>query len=104
VSVVLLANRFGVPDCPHAGGVGLCEYHQHIAAFDHVALGGDLETRLIEFADHLHEHFVDPVVVEGGRYRLPSAPGTSAEMEPESIATYTYPWSDDLPPVPEYRE
>lgn len=104
VAVVLLAKRFGVPVCPHAGGVGLCEYHQHIAAFDHVCLGGDLETRLIEFADHLHEHFVDPVVVSHGRYKLPGAPGTSAEMRRESLETYRFPWAGgEAPPVPEFR-
>ena len=105
IVVTLLARRFGVPVCPHAGGVGLCEYHQHIAAFDHICLGGDLETRLIEFADHLHEHFVDPVRIERGRYRLPSRPGTSAEMKRESLETYRFPWpGDEVPPVPEFRE
>jgi L-fuconate dehydratase len=104
VVVALLAKKFGVPVCPHAGGVGLCEYHQHIAAFDHVSLGGDLESRLIEFADHLHEHFVDPVVIERGRYRLPHAPGTSAQMKGASLATYRFPWPGaEAPPVPEYR-
>ena len=105
IVVTLLARRFGVPVCPHAGGVGLCEYHQHIAAFDHICLGGDLETRLIEFADHIHEHFVDPVRIERGRYRLPSRPGTSAEMKRESLETYRFPWpGDEVPPVPEFRE
>jgi L-fuconate dehydratase len=104
IVVTLLAKRFGVPVCPHAGGVGLCEYHQHIAALDHVCLGGDRQTRLIEFADHLHEHFVDPAVIERGRYRLPRAPGCSAEMRPESLRTYTYPWADGrIPPVPEFK-
>ena len=105
IVVTLLAKRYGVPVCPHAGGVGLCEYHQHLAAFDHVCLGGDLETRLIEFADHLHEHFVDPAVIDRGRYRLPTAPGTSGEMKAESIETYRFPWrGGETPPVPEFRE
>src|SRR6188472_1122313 len=75
VAVLLLAARFGVPVCPHAGGVGLCELVQHLAAFDYVVLGGDLEGRVIEYVDHLHEHFVDPVVVERARYRPPEVPG-----------------------------
>jgi L-fuconate dehydratase len=105
IVVTLLAKRFGVPVCPHAGGVGLCEYHQHIAAFDHICLGGDLETRLIEFADHLHEHFVDPVVVDGGRYRLSTSSGTSAEMKATSLEAYRFPWpGDEVPAVPEFRE
>ncbi|MGH7858921.1 MAG: fuconate dehydratase, partial [Candidatus Binatia bacterium] len=81
-------------------------YHQHIGAFDHIALGADipLEARLIEFADHLHEHFVDPAVIERGRYRLPSAPGTSAEMKATSLRTYGFPWAGgETPPVPEFR-
>ena len=105
IVVTLLAKRFGVPVCPHAGGVGLCEYHQHLAAFDHVCLGGDLEVRLIEFADHLHEHFVDPARIHRGRYLLPRAPGTSGEMKAGSIETYAFPWRGaEVPPVPEFRE
>lgn len=105
IVVTLLAKHFGIPVCPHAGGVGLCEYHQHLAAFDHVCLGGDLDTRLIEFADHLHEHFVDPVVVEGGRYRVPTRAGTSGEMTKPALETYGYPWrGGEIPPVPEFRE
>ena len=106
VAVCLLAKRFGIPVCPHAGGVGLCEYHQHIAAFDHVALGGDLplDARLIEYADHLHDHFVDRVRISKGRYLVPGAPGTSAEMVPSSVQTYSFPWSgDEPPPVPEFH-
>jgi L-fuconate dehydratase len=91
VAVLLLAARFGVPVCPHAGGVGLCELVQHLSAFDYVAVSGSLEGRMIEYVDHLHEHFLDPVVVERGRYRLPSRPGYSAEMRAESLARYRYP-------------
>jgi L-fuconate dehydratase len=91
VAVLLLAARFGVPVCPHAGGVGLCELVQHLAPFDYIAVSGDLDGRMIEYVDHLHEHFLDPVVVGDGRYRLPSAPGYSAEMFAVSLARYRYP-------------
>jgi L-fuconate dehydratase len=88
VAVLLLAAKFGVPVCPHAGGVGLCELVQHLAAFDFVAVGGSLEGRVVEYVDHLHEHFVDPCVVEGGRYRAPSLPGYSSRMKGSSLARW----------------
>jgi L-fuconate dehydratase len=91
LAVLLLARQFDVPVCPHAGGVGLCELVQHYAIFDYVALTGDLEGRMVEFVDHLHEHFVDPVVVTGGRYRPPNRPGFSAEMKPASRAAFGFP-------------
>jgi len=91
LSVLLMAAKFGVPVCPHAGGVGLCEYVQHLAIFDYVAVSGSLENRVCEFVDHLHEHFVDPVRVVNGRYQAPSLPGYSAEMKPESVRDYSYP-------------
>ena len=91
VAILLLAAKFGVPVCPHAGGVGLCELVQHLAMFDYLAVSGSTQDRVIEYVDHLHEHFVDPVVVTGGRYTAPTAPGFSAEMHPDSIATYLYP-------------
>jgi L-fuconate dehydratase len=91
LAVLLLAARFGVPVCPHAGGVGLCEYVQHISIFDYICVGASLENRVCEFVDHLHEHFVHPVRVAGGRYQAPLAPGYSAQMKPESLATYAYP-------------
>jgi L-fuconate dehydratase len=91
VAILLLADRFDVPVCPHAGGVGLCEYVQHLAAFDAIAVGGAREDRIVEFADHLHEHFVDPVRVKNGRYLLPDAPGYSIEMHPESLAEFAFP-------------
>jgi L-fuconate dehydratase len=78
VAVLLLAARFGVPVCPHAGGVGLCELVVHLSAFDYIAVSGSLEERMIEYVDHLHEHFVEPVRVVGGRYLLPRAPGYAA--------------------------
>jgi L-fuconate dehydratase len=91
LAILLLAARFGVPVCPHAGGVGLCELVQHLAMFDYVAVSGSREGRVIEYVDHLHEHFTDPAVVVAGRYRAPSAPGFSARMRPESVAAHSYP-------------
>lgn len=91
LSILLLAAKFGVPVCPHAGGVGLCEYVQHLAIFDYLRVGRSLDGRMIEYVDHLHEHFTDPVTVEGGRYRLPEKPGYSVEMRPESVARYGFP-------------
>ncbi|MER7605897.1 L-fuconate dehydratase [Nocardioides sp. NPDC127503] len=91
LSVYLMARKFDVPVCPHAGGVGLCELVQHLSVFDYVAVSGTLEDRVTEFVDHLHEHFTDPCIVENGAYRLPSRPGYSAEMHPASVATYAYP-------------
>jgi len=88
---LLLAARFGVPVCPHAGGVGLCEYVQHLAAFDFLRVGTSLDGRMVEYVDHLHEHFVDPVRTRGGRYLLPTAPGYSSTMRPESIARFRFP-------------
>lgn len=88
LAMVLLAAKFGVPVCPHAGGVGLCEAVQHISMFDYVAVSGTEEGRFIEFVDHLHEHFVTPVVIRDGRYVAPTAPGAGTEMRPESIAAH----------------
>ena len=89
--VVLMAAKFGVPVCPHAGGVGLCEYVQHISLFDYICVSASLERRVLEYVDHLHEHFVDPVVIRDGRYMPPARPGYSIEMKPESIARHTFP-------------
>jgi L-fuconate dehydratase len=91
IAVYLLAAKFGVPVCPHAGGVGLCELVQHLSIFDFVAVSGSLEDRVTEFVDHLHEHFVDPCVVDRGNYILPSQPGYSAEMHQASIAAHSFP-------------
>jgi L-fuconate dehydratase len=91
LAVLLLAAKFGVPVCPHAGGVGLCEYVQHLAIVDFVAVSGSLEGRMIEFVDELHEHFLDPVVVREGRYRVPTRPGYSAEMRAETLERYAFP-------------
>jgi L-fuconate dehydratase len=91
LAILLLAAKFGVPVCPHAGGVGLCEMVQHFALFDFVALSGAQDGRVIEYVDHLHEHFVDPVVVQDGRYRAPAGPGAGARMRPESLDAYAFP-------------
>ncbi|MEV1285949.1 enolase C-terminal domain-like protein [Micromonospora sp. NPDC049679] len=91
VSVILMAAKFGVPICPHAGGVGLCEYVQHLAVFDYLRVGTSLEGRMVEYVDHLHEHFADPVRTRDGRYLLPEQPGYSATMKPQSIAEYSFP-------------
>jgi L-alanine-DL-glutamate epimerase-like enolase superfamily enzyme len=91
LAVYLLAASFGVPVCPHAGGVGLCELVQHLAVFDYVAVSGSLEGRVTEYVDHLHEHFTEPCVVRDGAYVLPSAPGYSAEMHRQSLETYQFP-------------
>ncbi|GLY02526.1 MULTISPECIES: enolase C-terminal domain-like protein [Actinoplanes] len=91
IAILLLAAKFGKPVCPHAGGVGLCEAVQHLSFFDYVAVSGSLQDRVIEYVDHLHDHFVDPVVVEGGVYRAPTRPGFSTEMRPESLKRYAFP-------------
>jgi L-fuconate dehydratase len=91
VAVLLLAAKFGVPVCPHAGGVGLCGMVQHLAMFDYVAVSGTTDGRVIEWVDHLHEHFTDPARVSRGRYLAPSCPGLSAELKPASSAAYRYP-------------
>jgi len=91
LAVLLLAAKFDVPVCPHAGGLGLCEYVQHISVIDYLCMSGSLDDRSTEFADHLHEHFVNPVCVQNGRYLVPDAPGYSAEMLPESLAALAFP-------------
>ncbi|MGW0761881.1 L-fuconate dehydratase [Streptomyces sp. NPDC002814] len=100
LAILLLAAKFGVPVCPHAGGVGLCELVQHLSMFDYVAVSGSIDDRVIEYVDHLHDHFLAPVVIRDGHYTAPTAPGFSADMRPESIARYTFPggafWAADL--------
>ena len=91
LAIILMAAKFGIPVCPHAGGVGLCEYVQHLSFFDYIAVTGSTERRVIEYVDHLHEHFVDPCVVENGRYRLPNLPGYSIEMHEASRLQYAFP-------------
>lgn len=89
IAILLLAAKFGVPVCPHAGGVGLCEAVQHLSMFDYIAVSGEVEGRMIEYVHHLHEHFVTPVVMDRGNYRAPTAAGAGTEMHAASIAEYT---------------
>ncbi|MBZ4014585.1 enolase C-terminal domain-like protein [Streptomyces purpurogeneiscleroticus] len=91
VAALLLAAAHGVPVCPHAGGVGLCELVQHLSLFDYIAVSGSMENRVIEYVDHLHEHFHDPVRIRGSRYLVPEAPGYSAEIRRATLAEYRYP-------------
>jgi len=91
IAILLLAAKFGVPVCPHAGGVGLCEMVQHLSMFDYVALSGTTEDRVIEYVDHLHEHFVDPVRVRDGHYLAPTVPGLGAQMHQASLKEFAYP-------------
>jgi L-fuconate dehydratase len=100
LAIILMAKKFGIPVCPHAGGVGLCEYVQHLSAFDFLYVSGTMQERVIEFVDHLHEHFVTPVDVRRGRYYMPETPGYSIEIKPDSLQTYAFPhgtyWSEEL--------
>ncbi|OLO10077.1 fuconate dehydratase [Chromohalobacter japonicus] len=91
ILVLLMAAKFDVPVCPHGGGVGLCEYTQHISLFDYIAVSGSLDGRILEYVDHLHEHFVDPVRIERGRYQVPEAPGYSITMHDDSLERHRYP-------------
>jgi L-fuconate dehydratase len=95
IAVLLMAAKFGIPVCPHAGGVGLCEYVQHLSLFDYIAVSGSLERRRIEFVDHLHEHFIDPVLIRNGCYMPPSQPGYSIAMKAESLKRYRFPDGDE---------
>jgi len=94
LAVLLMAAKFGIPVCPHAGGVGLCEYVQHLSIFDYICVGASLDHRILEYVDHLHEHFFDPVLMKHGRYMPPEAPGYSITMLPESLDRYEYPHGD----------
>ena len=100
LAVLLMAAKFGIPVCPHAGGVGLCEYVQHISIFDYVAVSASLEDHTIEYVDHLHEHFVHPVVIRNSHYIPPTVPGYSIEMKPEVFPVYEFPsgtaWSSHI--------
>jgi L-fuconate dehydratase len=91
LAVMLLAKRFDVPVCPHAGGVGLCEYVNHLIMIDHLAIGGRTDDRIAEYVDHLHEHFVHPCVVRDGAYTLPAAPGYSIDMRDASLERFAFP-------------
>ncbi|HEY2095611.1 MAG TPA: L-fuconate dehydratase [Pseudonocardia sp.] len=100
LAILLLAAKFGVPVCPHAGGVGLCEMVQHLSMFDYVAVSGTQRDRVIEYVDHLHEHFVDPVRIRAGRYLAPTEPGLGAQLKPHSLERYRFPdgpvWRDEV--------
>ncbi len=89
--VLLMAAKFGVPVCPHAGGVGLCEYVQHISIFDYIGVSASLENRMLEYVDHLHEHFIEPVAIKNGHYMPPEKPGYSITMHAESLTRFEFP-------------
>jgi L-fuconate dehydratase len=91
LAVYLMAAKFGIPVCPHAGGVGLCEYVQHLQMFDYIAVSASMQDRMVEYVDHLHEHFINPCIMRNGNYMVPDSPGYSITMKPESLETYTYP-------------
>lgn len=91
LSVLLMAKKFNIPVCPHAGGVGLCELVQHLIIFDYISVSGSLENRMCEYVDHLHEHFKYPVTVRNAAYIPPMDPGYSTEMKEESVLLYQFP-------------
>jgi L-fuconate dehydratase len=91
LAIILMAAKFGVPVCPHAGGVGLCEYVQHLSMFDYLGVSCTMEDRIIEYVDHLHEHFLEPVTIRRGHYLVPRAPGYSIEMVPGALEAYSFP-------------
>src|SRR4029450_7535983 len=91
LAVMLMAAKYGVPVCPHAGGVGLCEYVQHLSMFDYLAVSATMEGRVIEYVDHLHEHFEDPVVIRRGRYMPPTMPGYSGTIKPARRTLHRFP-------------
>ena len=96
LSVLLMAAKFGVPVCPHAGGVGLCEYVIHLSLIDYIAVSGSMERNVLEFVDHLHEHFLHPSAVKDGYYQTPMSPGYSVEMKAESMDRYSFPGEDGV--------
>lgn len=91
LAVLLMAAKFDVPVCPHAGGVGLCEYVQHLSMIDYIAISGTMDNRIIEYVDHLHEHFLEPVVIRNGCYMPPVQPGYSITMKNDSLTEYAFP-------------
>ncbi|MEC3908246.1 L-fuconate dehydratase [Tamlana sp. 2201CG12-4] len=100
LAVLLMAAKFKIPVCPHAGGVGLCEYVQHLSMIDYISISASLDDRIIEFVDHLHEHFLEPVVIKNGAYMPPKEPGYSIEIKEQSLNDYSFPdgkiWKDEL--------
>ena len=99
LAILLMAEKFKIPVCPHAGGVGLCEYVQHLSMIDYIAISGSKENRIIEFVDHLHEHFLDPVVIKNGAYMPPKMAGYSITMKSQSLIDYEFPigkiWTEE---------
>ena len=91
LAILLMAAKFGVPVCPHAGGVGLCEYVQHLSIFDFLGVSCTMEDRVIEYVDHLHEHFRHPVRIRRGHYMVPKDPGYSCEILPDSLRQFSFP-------------
>jgi L-fuconate dehydratase len=100
LAIILMAAKFGIPVCPHAGGVGLCEYVQHLAAFDYIWASAIRKDRVVEYVDHLHEHFITPVVIRQGHYMLPETAGYSIEIKQASLEEFAYPhgsaWTNDV--------
>tara|TARA_B110000093_G_C12965537_1_gene409444 strand:+ start:1591 stop:2910 length:1320 start_codon:yes stop_codon:yes gene_type:complete len=100
LAILLMAAKYKVPVCPHAGGVGLCEYVQHLSMIDYICVSGTMDDRIIEYVDHLHQHFFEPVVIKNGAYMPPKQPGYSITMKPESLETYSFPngevWANKL--------
>ncbi len=91
LSVLLMAAKYGVPVCPHGGGVGLCQYAQHVVLFDYIAVSASLENRVLEYVDHLHENFIEPLVIKRGHYMPPTLPGYSVTMKPETLTAFAFP-------------
>ena len=91
LAILLMAAKFGIPVCPHAGGVGLCEYVQHLAMFDFLCVSGTMEDRVIEYVDHLHEHFIEPVEIRRGHYMVPQGAGYSIEISADSLERFAFP-------------
>lgn len=100
LAILLMAAKFNIPVCPHAGGVGLCEYVQHLSMIDYIAISASKENRIIEYVDHLHEHFYDPVVIKNGAYMPPKQAGYSITMKEESVKDYSFPngkiWKQEI--------
>ncbi|CAO3647920.1 unnamed protein product [Cunninghamella echinulata] len=91
LAIILMAKKFNVPVVPHAGGVGLCEYVQHLSLIDYICVSATTDNRILEYVDHLHEHFLDPVVIKNGCYVTPLSPGYSIQMKQQSIDDYSFP-------------
>ncbi|HET7814904.1 MAG TPA: enolase C-terminal domain-like protein, partial [Candidatus Baltobacteraceae bacterium] len=90
LATMLMAAKYDIPVCPHAGGVGLCELAQHLSIFDYIAVSGRFDGRVLEFVDGMHEHFVDPAVVRNGRYVVPARPGFSSQFKAESLEHHVF--------------